>query len=406
MKTNLTFCFLILFYAAFSQQSPASFAESIEKEKQNDYAGAIKALEGSSDSLSYDVNLRLGWLSGQAGFIKQERRYYLRAAGIRPDAIEPRLGLATSGSTSEDITDLTGRNKKLLERDPDNKSTNTNLALIYYYNRQYEQALPYFQKVSELYPFDYDANLMLGSTYLKLGRNEEAGDCFKIVLMSSPQDVSAKEGLLAIGRPFDLKDKMISAFAVSAALADQLEYQEAINVLQKVYDPASYFLNMRLGFLSHLIKAEQQAVSYYKTAANLKPAAIEPWLACELPLEAMRNNRELQNVYGAVFSIDPYNMYAHYKLGVLLYDAKNYSAAYDQFEQVLKLYPADYNSLLMLGWTDQQLNNNTEAKVVFSKVLSLVPDDASAKKGLALKSGKGHNGKPHTHSEYRVLVKR
>ena len=52
------------------------------------------------------------------------------------------------------------------------------------------------------------------------------------------------------------------------------------------------------------------------------------------------------------------------------------------FEKVINLYPFDYNSLLMLGWTKYKLQEFGKAKVLFNKVLMYSPEDASAQKGL------------------------
>jgi Flp pilus assembly protein TadD len=67
------------------------------------------------------------------------------------------------------------------------------------YNRkQYEAASKHFEKVVNLYPFDYQNSVMLAWTYLRLGKNNEAKILFNKVLMVSPNDASALEGLALI----------------------------------------------------------------------------------------------------------------------------------------------------------------------------------------------------------------
>jgi tetratricopeptide (TPR) repeat protein len=46
-----------------------------------------------------------------------------------------------------------------------------------------------------MYPFDYDANHMLGWTYLNLGKADQARILFQKALLNRPDDVSAKDGL-------------------------------------------------------------------------------------------------------------------------------------------------------------------------------------------------------------------
>jgi len=51
---------------------------------------------------------------------------------------------------------------------------------------------------------------------------------------------------------------------------------------------------------------------------------------------------------------------------------------------VIALYPLDYNTLLMLAWTTYFLGKSADAKILFNKVLMVMPDDKSATEGLAL----------------------
>jgi len=56
----------------------------------------------------------------------------------------------------------------------------------------------HFERIVNLYPFDYDGNHMLGWTYLNLGRNAEAGILFQKALLSRPGDASSLDGLSRI----------------------------------------------------------------------------------------------------------------------------------------------------------------------------------------------------------------
>ena len=50
----------------------------------------------------------------------------------------------------------------------------------------------------------------------------------------------------------------------------------------------------------------------------------------------------------------------------------------------VNLYPFDYDSVIMLAWTNFQLNKFREAKVLFNKSLLIRPGDESALEGLGL----------------------
>lgn len=69
------------------------------------------------------------------------------------------------------------------------------LGMVHYNRKEWLQAIRHFQKVVDLYPFDYDGLLMLAWTNLQLGKTREAKVLFNKVLLYSPGDKSALEGL-------------------------------------------------------------------------------------------------------------------------------------------------------------------------------------------------------------------
>jgi tetratricopeptide (TPR) repeat protein len=83
----------------------------------------------------------------------------------------------------------------ILSIDPYNSSVNYKLGLIYYYKPDYATAYKYFEKVVNMYPFDYYSSLMFAWTSYQLGKTREAEVLFNKVLLISPDDKSAFEGL-------------------------------------------------------------------------------------------------------------------------------------------------------------------------------------------------------------------
>jgi tetratricopeptide (TPR) repeat protein len=75
------------------------------------------------------------------------------------------------------------------------------LGLILYGKEDYESAKKYFEKVVNLYPFDYDALTMLGWSYLKLNNIREAKVLFQKALLHTPGGTSAMEGLDLLDLP-------------------------------------------------------------------------------------------------------------------------------------------------------------------------------------------------------------
>ena len=371
---------------AQNNKTVLAFSESIEQEKKLEYTAAIETMLGLKDSTTYEVNMRLGWLYYKSGLKKKSLNYYEKAIKIIPNAIEPRYGYGLPAYLLENFKELIEQDKKILEIDPNNKTINSNLGSVYYYAKDYNNALPYFEKVVSLYPFDYDNNLLLAWTNLKLGKNVEAEKYFNIVLLYSPKDASANEGLSYIKRLTPNSELVMSAFYKSYELLEKLDYKGAVNSIKQVYDKSSYFINLRLGWLCYLAGLQTESVSYYKIALELNTKAIEPKFGITYPLDLLGNKNELKAQYEAIIAMDSQNTSAHYKMGVLNYGNKEYQLALSHFDKIVKLYPSDSDGLLMLAWTNYQLGNTTEARTLFTKVLYFSPNNASALQGLSLKA--------------------
>jgi len=178
--------------------------------------------------------------------------------------------------------------------------------------------------------------------------------------------------------------KLTAAFSESYAKEKEGKYPEAVTALKAYYDANSYEINLRLGWLTYLQGQFSESLGYYNKAVDLMPYAIEPRFGVVLPASALGNWDLVVAQYDKILSIDPNNTVTLYRLGLILYDKKDYKQAYTYFEKVVNLYPFDYQSILMLGWSNYRLGKTREAKILFNKALLYYPEDASAKEGLGL----------------------
>ena len=178
--------------------------------------------------------------------------------------------------------------------------------------------------------------------------------------------------------------KWTAAFNESYTREKAGKYSEAVNALKAIYAPDSYEINLRLGWLTYLQGQFTESLGYYNKATELMPYAIEPRLGLVLPASSLGNWDMVITQYTKILSIDPNNTVTLYRLGLISYDKKDYKQAYQYFEKVVNLYPFDYQSVLMLAWTNFKLGKTREAKVLFNKALLYYPEDASAKEGLGL----------------------
>ncbi len=202
MKTKI-FLLLLLFVItsgslyAQDRVTPA-FAKSIELEYKGEYVRAVASLKEVYDEKSYEINLRLGWLSYEAAQYVESAAYYEKAMNLMPYSIEAKLGYVYPASSLGNWDKVVGQYKKILAIDPQNTLVNYRMGLIEYNNKRYASAYKFFEKVVNLYPFGYDALLMFAWTNFQMGKSREAKVLFGKVLLTSPEDASAKEGLSLI----------------------------------------------------------------------------------------------------------------------------------------------------------------------------------------------------------------
>lgn len=202
MKKLKIFLLLLISINAFSQQTnetiQSAFIKSYEYETNGDYTKAIQSLKNIYDADNYSTNLRLGWLHYSSGLFTESTTYYQKCIALMPYSIECKFGLILPLKALGNWTAVKGQYEKILKVDAKNSTANYNIGLLYYGQKNYKTALSYFEKVTNLYPFDFDSSLMLAWSHLQLGNYREAKILFDHALLIQPENASAKEGLTYI----------------------------------------------------------------------------------------------------------------------------------------------------------------------------------------------------------------
>lgn len=177
---------------------------------------------------------------------------------------------------------------------------------------------------------------------------------------------------------------IINAFEESYSFEKERSYSDAIKSMKNVYVENSYEINIRLGWLDYMAGSYTESVTYYNKSLSLMPYSEEARFGLILPKLALGKMTEVISLYKEIIENSPNNTQANYRLGLIYYEQKEFIIAYDYFHKVVQLYPFDYDSLLMLGWSQLKLGRNREAKMIFQKVLMYSPNDASALEALKL----------------------
>jgi tetratricopeptide (TPR) repeat protein len=200
LRKTLIWIFIMVFSVTVTKaqdfvKKKDAFQKSYIQEATGEFLGAINTLKEVYDVKSYEINLRLGWLTYQSGSFIESKAYYNKAVSLMPYSIESRFGLVYPLAALGNWSEVIAQYEKILEISPNNSIVLHRLGLIYYGKGDYETAKKYFDKVLNLYPFDYDALTMSAWTYLKLNNLRESKILFQKALLNTPNGTSAVEGL-------------------------------------------------------------------------------------------------------------------------------------------------------------------------------------------------------------------
>jgi tetratricopeptide (TPR) repeat protein len=204
MNTSRFFAFLLalsfstLLSAQTDKALATAFSQSHDYEAIGKYDAAISSLTAVYNEKSYEINLRLGWLNYAAGKHKESVNYYQKAKILMPAATEPLWAIINPLTKLENWTELEKTYQAILKLSPKDAGANYYLGLIYYYRKDYFNAKKHFDVSLNLSPFNYNYMLMSAWTAYFLGNKNEAVLLFNKVLLYSPNDKSALEGLSLI----------------------------------------------------------------------------------------------------------------------------------------------------------------------------------------------------------------
>jgi len=164
----------------------AAFKKSYEAEYNAKYAKAIEELSAYSNTASYEINLRLGYLNYLNAKFQQSALFYKKCVDVSPKSIEARLGYVNALATLEKWDEVLNQYKEILKIDAGNAKALYFISMMYYNRGDFANASTYINTYVTLYPFDFDGVNLAGWTKYNLGKKEEAITFFKKALLLNP----------------------------------------------------------------------------------------------------------------------------------------------------------------------------------------------------------------------------
>ncbi|MCX6231553.1 MAG: hypothetical protein NTZ33_08415 [Bacteroidetes bacterium] len=185
-------------YAQNYKDIQEAFSQSYQFEKKAEYSKAIDVLKKVYEEKSYELNLRLGWLTYLSGLFTESTAYYQKSIALMPLSIEAKLGYVNPAAALGNWEQVKTQYIEILKIDPKNYTANYRMGLIFYGKKNYMAAVKHFEILADLYPFDYDALIMYAWCDYFLQKTREAKVLFNKAIMNRPADASALEGLSLI----------------------------------------------------------------------------------------------------------------------------------------------------------------------------------------------------------------
>lgn len=179
--------------------------------------------------------------------------------------------------------------------------------------------------------------------------------------------------------------QMADLYRQSYTLEANKDYAGALAKVREIKSRAtgSYFAAVRLGWVAYLAGDLAASEAAYREAATAAPKAIEPRLGLTLPLLAAKKWRDLERACREVIVLDPNNGVARARLAHAQYSVGNYPDSASTYRKLIEEYPAELDHQTGLAWCLLRMGRKAEARQVFTGVLAVSPDNASAKAGMA-----------------------
>jgi len=248
-----------------------------------------------------------------------------------------------------------------------------NLGLVREEQGRYEEAITSFQKALGLKPRLHGANLFLGVADFHLNQLDKAVAAIEKETAAYPKDAPAWMWLGVVRLAQDKPEEAAEALDKAANLApddlDILYHRGRAHLLvsQRSYgrmfkvDPHSWRVHQIIAQANAEADRHTDAVAEYQAAIKLAPT--QPGLHEELGSEYrnLGKTQEAEDAYLRELEIDPNNILAKYKLGVVTVEKGDGAKGKELIEAALRAKPGLLHSDYNLGRAEMLLGNDAAA---------------------------------------------
>ncbi len=151
--------------------------------------------------------------------------------------------------------------------------------------------------------------------------------------------------------------------------------QEAKDLLKTIaeHHPNSEEIQNNLGAILFRQKYHEEAVGYFILALKLKPDYVEAMYNLALAYKALDKESDAIASLLAIIEAEPTHVRAHFLMGKMMLEKKEYEKAGHYFQTIVELDPDDINLLESIIHTLLIFDRYDEAKIYCEKYLLLAP---------------------------------
>jgi len=262
-----------------------------------------------------------------------------------------------------------------------------NLGLVREEQGRLDEAIASFERALTLKPHLHGANLFLAVARYKQNHFDQALAAVRKETGSHPKDSAAWmwEGViqLAMDRPEEAAAALDKAAQLAPDNVDILYHRGRAHlfVSNKSYskmfkaDPKSWRVRQLLAEANASAERHMDAIAEYEAAIKLAPS--EPRLHEELGTQYRwaGKTQEAEQAYLKELEIDPENVTAQYKLGVLAIEKGDPARGKSLIETALRVRPDLQHSDYNLGRAEMLLGNDAAAAQHFERATSAAGSD-------------------------------
>lgn len=264
----------------------------------------------------------LGLINATSGAHLEATKYLKKAVQINPNNPSTQYNLAKALVDSGDLSASLPHHEKAIKLAPHNVDAWINYGKTLSLQGRHRDALLAFDKVISIEPGHSEIKLNRGIALRGLGLSEDALQEFNKLLELSPnhylalvnkgitliQKKSFSEGIALLDNALAINPvDVTSLLSKGQALYEQKMYVEALSTVLDALkiEPTSAEVNLNIGSILNELKRYEEAISYFNEATNLNPNKAEAYSNKGLAYYELKEYNESLVNYEKAYSIDP-----------------------------------------------------------------------------------------------------